>query len=151
MLPFARRNMQRAGGSEGGSGMYAFRIPVGSFLRASLMLAATAGTCAASSLIALPDEAGPDALPSVISRGQVEPPPLEAWQPETAAGPDGAGEVLTLGSSVIAFGTDAIPVSRDEVASIPDDEKPSPETLAETMPLALRGSGDGDGLISLAD
>jgi hypothetical protein len=121
--------------------MFAFRVSVGLFLRASLILAATAGTCAASSLIALPGEAGPDTLPSVISRGQAEPAPLEAWQPETAAGPESAGEeVLTLGSSVIAFGADAIPVSRDEVASIEGDDKPSAEALAETMPLALRGT-----------
>ncbi|WP_421929111.1 hypothetical protein [Neoaquamicrobium sediminum] len=139
-----------AGGKQGGLGMFAFRVPVGSFLRVSLILAATAGTSAADSVIALPD-AKSDTLPSVVSRGEAEPAPIEAWQTETASLQDNGEAVLVLGSSVIAFGADAIPVSRDEVASVAEDDAPSAEEDAEAMPLALRGAGDGDGLVSLAD
>jgi hypothetical protein len=139
-----------AGGKEGGSGMFAFRVPVGSFLRVSLILAATAGTSAADSVIVLPD-AKSDTLPSVVARGEAEPAPIEAWQNQAASSQDNGEAVLVLGSSVIAFGADAIPVVDDEVASIAEDDTLGPEDVAEAMPLALRGAGDGDGLVSLAD
>ena len=139
-----------AGGKQGELGMFAFRVPVGSFLRVSLILVATAGTSAADSVIALPD-AKSDTLPSVVARGEAEPAPIEAWQSETASLQDNGEAVLVLGSSVIAFGADAIPVSRDELASVAEDDAPSAEEVAEAMPLTLRGAGDGDGLVSLAD
>ncbi len=138
-----------AGGKQGGLGMFAFRVPVGSFLRVSLILAATAGTSAADSLIALP-EVEPAALPSFIAHVEPEATPIEALEAETPSLQDNGEAPLAISTSVIAFGADAIPVSSDEVASITADEAPAPEDVADAMPLAIRGT-DGDGLVSLVD
>ncbi len=138
-----------AGGKQGGLGMFAFRVPVGSFLRVSLILAASAGTSAADSLIALP-EVEPAALPSFIAREEPEAMPIEVDAAETPSPQDNGEAPLAISTSVIAFGADAIPVSSDEVASITADEVPAPEDVADAMPLAIRGT-DGDGLVSLVD
>ncbi len=129
--------------------MFAFRVPVGSFLRVSLILAATAGTSAADSLIELP-EVEPAALPSFIAHLDPEATPIEALEAETPSLQDNGEAPLAISTSVIAFGADAIPVSSDEVASITADEVPAPEDVADAMPLAIRGT-DGDGLVSLVD
>lgn len=129
--------------------MFAFRVPVGSFLRVSLILAATAGASAADSLIALP-EVEPAALPSFSAHGEPEPAPIEVYAVETPSPQDNGEAPLAISPSVIAFGADAIPVSSDEVASITADEAPVPEDVADAMPLAIRGT-DGDGLVSLVD
>ncbi|MBX9452326.1 MAG: hypothetical protein KL801_10890 [Mesorhizobium sp.] len=129
--------------------MFAFRVPVGSFLRVSLILAASAGTSAADSLIALP-EVEPAALPSFIAHVEPEATPIEALEAETPSLQDNGEAPLAISTSVIAFGADAIPVSSDEVASITADEVPAPEDVADAMPLAIRGT-DGDGLVSLVD
>ena len=138
-----------AGGKQGGLGMVAFRVPVGSFLRVSLILAATAGTSAADSVIALP-EVEPVALPSFIAQVDPEATPIEALEAETPSLQDNGEAPLAISTSVIAFGADAIPVTSDEVASITADEVPAPEDVADAMPLAIRGT-DGDGLVSLVD
>ncbi|MBX9464466.1 MAG: hypothetical protein KL840_16130 [Aquamicrobium sp.] len=129
--------------------MFAFRVPVGSFLRVSLILAATAGASAADSVIALP-EVEPAALPSFIAHGEPEAKPIEALETETPSLQDNGEAPLAISTSVIAFGADAIPVLSDEVASITADEVPAPEDVADAMPLAIRGT-DGDGLVSLVD
>lgn len=138
-----------AGGKQGGLGMFAFRVPVGSFLRVSLILAATAGTSAADSLIELP-EVEPAALPSFIAHLDPEATPIEALEAETPSLQDNGEAPLAISTSVMAFGADAIPVSSDEVASITADEAPAPEDVADAMPLAIRGT-DGHGLVSLVD
>lgn len=129
--------------------MFAFRVPVGSFLRVSLILAASAGTSAADSLIALP-EVEPAALPSFIAHVEPEATPIEALEAETPSLQDNGEAPLAISTSVIAFGADAIPVSSDEVASITADEVPAPEDVADAMPPTIRGT-DGDGLVSLVD
>jgi hypothetical protein len=102
---------------------------------APLLSFATGGE--ASSILSV---AAPQATPSIVSAGDAAPAPVEATP--VAAQADNE-EILAIGNSVVAVGADAIPPSREEVASIAEPaagEEPAPTGwLADDSAPALRG------------
>lgn len=97
-----------------------------------------AAATAASSFIAV---APPQETPSIVSVGEAAPAPIEAT-PVTASN-ESETEILAIGNSVVAIGADAIPPSREEVASINEAAEPEapalPAWLADDSAPALRG------------
>lgn len=109
-------------------------------LVSALPLLGVAGVAGASSIVAI---SAPEATPSIMPAGEAAPAPVEA-RPVAAA--SGGTDVLAIGNSVVAIGADAIPPSREAVASI-EEEAPGPELpawLSDDGAPALRGGIGGE-------
>ena len=99
-----------------------------------LPLLAASANSSASSIITL---GVPGQTPSIITAGEAQAAPVEA--PATAITAEDT-DIITIGNSVVAVGADAIPPSREEVASVSETTETEPEWMAEDAALPLRGS-----------
>ena len=130
-------------------------------LTTSLLLTiAFSGHVGAGSITALPAMA-PDAMRSIIYRGEPQAPIVEARTDDgvIAIGAtdtmDAQVERLSIGESVIAFGADAIPASNEMVSALPNDEPSVTQKLKEPLwlsmavPTVIRG-GETGGLFAPA-
>lgn len=97
-----------------------------------LPLLAASANSSASSIITL---GVPGQTPSIITAGEAQAAPVEA--PATAITAEDT-EILAIGDSIIAVGPDAIPPSREEVASVTETTEAEPEWMAEDAVLPLR-------------
>ena len=100
-----------------------------------LPLLAASANSSASSIITL---GVPGQTPSIITAGETQAASVEA--PATAITAEDT-DIITIGNSVIAVGADAIPPSREEVASVSvttEAEPDEPEWMAEDAALPLR-------------
>jgi len=97
-----------------------------------LPLLAVSASSSASSIITL---GLPDQTPSLISAGEAQAAPVEA--PADAITAEDT-DIISIGNSVVAIGADAIPPSREEVASVSETTEAEPEWMAEDAALPLR-------------
>lgn len=97
---------------------------------------------AASSIVSLP-VVSVNATPSIVMLGDPAAPAVEALPVASASN---GSEIYAIGPSVLAYGADAIPAAREEVASIDDEPEQSqePEWMSAELPLVIRGGERGD-------
>lgn len=100
----------------------------------------SAAPASASSIVV----AGPvSASPSIIMRGTPVAEVVEARSAVNEAARDDGVSVFHIGTSIIAYGADAIPRSSEQVAAI--EEPRQPRTFnADAFPMVMRGGIVGD-------
>ncbi|MEO3386141.1 hypothetical protein [Mesorhizobium sp. CAU 1741] len=117
-----------------------YRVPARGLSSMLILSASALGPSHASSFI---DVGAPESTPSIVMMGEAVAEAIEA-QPVSAQKEPSEDERFALSASVTAIGADAIPKTKEDVASVTPAEASEPERQApswtsDALPTLMRG------------